>query len=152
MPDYIYVSNCTAMRRGCFFMSKSRPVFANNKALLKKKGIKMRKKRRKTLKTWTAACRNQYKAARAALAGLICLYYASCPVYATNAVIKKVNNIYTLVVGIIGAAGGIVLAWGVFEFAAAYQSHDSSTQTQALKKVVSGIIMCAASTIIGLLK
>lgn len=73
-------------------------------------------------------------------------------VYASDSIIQKVNSIYTLVVGIVGAAGAIVLAWGIFEFATAYQSHDSTTQTQALKKVVSGILMCAASTLVNLLK
>jgi len=74
------------------------------------------------------------------------------PVYATDAVTAKINNIYTLVVGIIGAAGAIILAWGVFEFATAYQHHDSSQQTMALKKVVAGILCCSASALIALLK
>ena len=39
------------------------------------------------------------------------------------------------------AAGAIVLAWGIFEFAAAYQHHDTSCRTSALKKVISGILM-----------
>ena len=46
----------------------------------------------------------------------------------------------------------IVLAWGIFEFATAYQSHDTSQQTMSLKKVVSGIIMVTAPQIINLLK
>lgn len=51
-----------------------------------------------------------------------------------------------------GAAGEIVLAWGVFEFASAYQSRDTAQQTDSLKKVVAGILMCLATTIINLLK
>jgi len=74
------------------------------------------------------------------------------PVYAADAVTAKINNIYTLVVGIIGALGAIILAWGVFEFATAYQHHDSSQQTMALKKVVAGILCCSASALIALLK
>ena len=57
-----------------------------------------------------------------------------------------------LILGIITAAGVIVLAWGIFEFASAYQSRDTAQQTDSLKKVVSGIIMVAAPTIINLLK
>lgn len=53
---------------------------------------------------------------------------------------------------IITAAGAIVLAWGVFEFASAYQSRDTAQQTDSLKKVVAGILMCLAPTIINLLK
>ena len=70
----------------------------------------------------------------------------------TSTITSKINNLYSLVLGIIKAAGAIVLAWGVFEFAAGYQSHDSSQQTQSLKKVISGILMCGASTVISLVK
>ena len=58
----------------------------------------------------------------------------------------------TIVTTIITAAGAIVLAWGVFEFASAYQSRDTAQQTDSLKKVVAGILMCLAPTIINLLK
>ena len=70
----------------------------------------------------------------------------------SGAITGKINNLYSLVLGIIKAAGAIVLAWGVFEFADGYQSHDSSQQTQSLKKVISGILMCGASTVISLVK
>ena len=70
----------------------------------------------------------------------------------TATITNKINKLYSLVLGIIKAAGAIVLAWGVFEFAAGYQSHDSSQQTQSLKKVISGILMCGASTVIALVK
>ena len=78
----------------------------------------------------------------------------ACPAFAstTSTITSKINNLYSLVLGIIKAAGAIVLAWGVFEFAAGYQSHDSSQQTQSLKKVISGILMCGASTVISLVK
>ncbi len=84
---------------------------------------------------------------------IICLglFYVA-PVFAADAVTAKIGNIESLVSGIITAAGAIVLLWGVFEFASAYQSHDTSQQTQSLKKVVSGLIMVAAPTIVGLLK
>lgn len=84
---------------------------------------------------------------------IICLglFYVT-PVFAADAVTAKIGNIESLVSGIITAAGAIVLLWGVFEFASAYQSHDTSQQTQSLKKVVSGLIMVAAPTIVGLLK
>lgn len=92
-------------------------------------------------------------AAVAAIAAVLALSCTS-PVLAssTSAITGKINNLYSLVLGIIKAAGAIVLAWGVFEFAAGYQSHDSSQQTQSLKKVISGILMCGASTVISLVK
>ena len=92
-------------------------------------------------------------AAVAVVAAVLALSCAS-PAFAssTSAITGKINNLYSLVLGIIKAAGAIVLAWGVFEFAAGYQSHDSSQQTQSLKKVISGILMCGASTVISLVK
>lgn len=84
---------------------------------------------------------------------IICLgLFYVVPVFAADAVTAKIGNIESLVSGIITAAGAIVLLWGIFEFASAYQSHDTSQQTQSLKKVVSGLIMVAAPTIVGLLK
>ena len=72
--------------------------------------------------------------------------------FATSEVVSRINSLQTLVMGIITAAGAIVLAWGVFDFAAGYQAHDTSQQTQSLKKVISGILMCGASTVISLVR
>ncbi len=71
---------------------------------------------------------------------------------ASAVVTQKLGSLNELVLGIVTAAGVIVLAWGIFEFATAYQSHDTSQQTMSLKKVVSGIIMVTAPQIIALLK
>ena len=68
--------------------------------------------------------------------------------FATDAVIGKINSLKTFVVNIITEAGSIVLAWGVFEFAYAYQSRDTAQQTDSLKKVIAGIIMVFGSQII----
>lgn len=73
------------------------------------------------------------------------------PVYAAE-VTSKLNSLYDLVLNIVTGAGVIVLAWGVFEFAMAYQSHDSAQQTMSLKKVVAGIIMVGAPQIVSMLK
>ena len=89
---------------------------------------------------------------RVMAAALVCMAMMAFPVCAADVVTSKINNLYTLVLGIITAAGVIVLAWGIFEFASAYQSRDTAQQTDSLKKVVSGIIMVAAPTIIGLLQ
>lgn len=88
----------------------------------------------------------------AATAAAIVLACAQPALASSAAITGKINNLYDLVLGIIKAAGAIVLAWGVFEFAAGYQSHDSAQQTQSLKKVISGILMCGASTVISLVK
>ena len=83
---------------------------------------------------------------------LACTALIAFPACAAEVVTSKLNSLYTLVLGIITAAGVIVLAWGIFEFASAYQSRDTAQQTDSLKKVVSGIIMVGAPTIIGLLQ
>lgn len=72
-------------------------------------------------------------------------------VLAAEEVTEKINKLNELVLGIITAAGVIVLAWGVFEFATGYQSGDTTQQTMSLKKVISGILMVAAPTIVNLL-
>lgn len=71
---------------------------------------------------------------------------------AAEVVTSKINALNEIVLSIVTAAGVIVLAWGIFEFATAYQSHDTSQQTMSLKKVISGILMVGAPTIINLLK
>jgi len=94
------------------------------------------------------------KATGLAVITAVAVMVCAAPAFAsgTSAITGKITNLYNLVLGIIKAAGAIVLAWGVFEFAAGYQSHDSAQQTQSLKKVISGILMCGASTVIALVK
>ena len=73
-------------------------------------------------------------------------------VCAAQEVTSKINALNEIVLSIVTAAGVIVLAWGIFEIASAYQSHDTAQQTMSLKKVISGILMVGAPTIINLLK
>ena len=87
-----------------------------------------------------------------ALVTMALLIMAPMNAFAAAQVQGKINNLYSIVTTIIPAAGAIVLAWGVFEFASAYQSRDTAQQTDSLKKVVAGILMCLAPTIINLLK
>ena len=87
-----------------------------------------------------------------ALVTMALLIMAPMNAFAAAQVQGKINNLYSIVTTIITAAGAIVLAWGVFEFACAYQSRDTAQQTDSLKKVVAGILMCLAPTIINLLK
>ena len=84
--------------------------------------------------------------------GALMTILGSTTASATAVVTQKLGSLNELVLGIVTAAGVIVLAWGIFEFATAYQSHDTSQQTMSLKKVVSGIIMVTAPQIINLLK
>lgn len=78
----------------------------------------------------------------------------TCPVvYAAGSasdITGKIDALKALVLGIVQSAGAIVLLWGIFEFASAYQSHDTTQQTASLKKVISGILMVAAGTIVSI--
>lgn len=96
--------------------------------------------------------RGKHLLSLSALIAVMVMSFAVPALASSSAITGKINNLYNLVLGIIKAAGAIVLAWGVFEFAAGYQSHDSAQQTQSLKKVISGILMCGASTVIALVK
>ena len=89
---------------------------------------------------------------RGAILGMVLTMLYASTASATAVVTQKLGALNELVLGIVTAAGVIVLAWGIFEFATAYQSHDTSQQTMSLKKVVSGIIMVTAPQIINLLK
>ena len=89
---------------------------------------------------------------RGILLGILLALNITSIAFATQVVTQKLSSLNELVLGIVTAAGVIVLAWGIFEFATAYQSRDTAQQTDSLKKVVSGIIMVAAPQIINLLK
>lgn len=88
---------------------------------------------------------------RTGIALFLLLMSVPMTVFATSEVVSRINSLQTLVMGIITAAGAIVLAWGVFDFAAGYQAHDTSQQTQSLKKVVAGILMLLAQSVVNML-
>lgn len=94
----------------------------------------------------------KYMKTKTVLTILVLNLYCAVPVRASADVVKQIDNIYALVVGIITAIGAVVLAIGAFEFAIAYQQHDSSQQTQALKKIVSGIIMVCIGGVIAFIR
>ena len=94
----------------------------------------------------------KYKWNRIQIFLMTLLHMMPTRVYAAEVVTGKINALNEIVLSIVTAAGVIVLAWGIFEFATAYQSHDTSQQTMSLKKVISGILMVGAPTIINLLK
>lgn len=73
-------------------------------------------------------------------------------VSAADSVVSGVNNLTSLVTTIIAAVGTVVLAQGIWDFASAYRSHDSGTQTQAIRGIVSGLIMISASAVISLIR
>ena len=67
---------------------------------------------------------------------------------AADSVTSGIKNLGNIIGKIIQGAGAVVLLWGVFEFATAWQQRDSAAQTEALKKVISGLVMIAATAIV----
>ncbi|MCC8102236.1 MAG: hypothetical protein LIP11_08245 [Clostridiales bacterium] len=68
-----------------------------------------------------------------------------------TSVVSQINSLNSFVLSIIQAAGVIVTAWGIFEFANGYQSHDGTQQTSALKRIIAGLIMVGAGTLMSML-
>ena len=61
---------------------------------------------------------------RGAILGMVLTMLYASTASATAVVTQKLGSLNELVLGIVTAAGVIVLAWGIFEFATAYQSHE----------------------------
>ena len=62
-----------------------------------------------------------------------------------------IDVIKDLVLGCLGGVGVIFLAWGLLDFGTAYAAHETTQQSQAIKKVVGGLIMVAVPAILKLL-
>lgn len=62
-----------------------------------------------------------------------------------------IDVIKDLVLGCVGGVGVIFLAWGLLDFGTAYADRNTSEQSQAIKKVVGGLIMIAVPAILKLL-
>lgn len=62
-----------------------------------------------------------------------------------------IDVIKELVLGCVGGVGVIFLAWGLLDFGTAYAAHETTQQSQAIKKVIGGLIMIAVPAILKLL-
>ncbi len=62
-----------------------------------------------------------------------------------------IDVIKDLVLGCVGGVGVIFLAWGLLDFGTAYAAHETTQQSQAIKKVIGGLIMVAVPAILKLL-
>jgi hypothetical protein len=62
-----------------------------------------------------------------------------------------IDVIKDLVLGCVGGVGVIFLAWGLLDFGTAYAAHETTQQSQAIKKVIGGLIMIAVPAILKLL-
>ena len=71
---------------------------------------------------------------------------------AADVVTGKIDSLNNLIMAIIAGIGVIFLAWGIFNFATALQSHDTPQQTAAIPKIVGGFICIGISAIVNALK
>ena len=74
---------------------------------------------------------------------------------ATDTGVTEVTNgikvIKDLVLGCVGGVGVIFFAWGLLDFGTGSSAHDTTQQSQAIKKVIGGLIMIAVPAILKLL-
>ena len=65
--------------------------------------------------------------------------------------VDSLELIKDLVLGCVGGVGVIFLAWGLLDFGTGYSAHDTTQQSQAIKKVIGGLVMIAVPAILKLL-
>lgn len=82
------------------------------------------------------------------------MFHQSLDVYAAaNTLIQtKVAILESLVSSIISSVGMIVSLWGIAEWGIAFQSNDGTMMPHALKRIIGGLIMIVAPTILTLIK
>lgn len=59
-----------------------------------------------------------------------------------------VSKLYTLIVSIISAGGGIFLIYSVVQFGIAHKRQDAGSKADATNGIIGGIIICAAPWIV----
>ena len=75
------------------------------------------------------------------------------PVYAakasgTSVITSGFNSLYEIVAAIVSSIGQLLLLWGVFEWATAFNSQDGTMQSMAFKRIASGLVACLAPQIV----
>lgn len=59
-----------------------------------------------------------------------------------------VSKLYTLIVSIISAGGGIFLIYSIVQFGIAHKRQDAGSKADATNGIIGGIIICAAPWIV----
>lgn len=90
------------------------------------------------------------QAARALVAAVMAAACLCGRAYASE-VVSQINSIASFALSIVAASGVVVTVWGVFEFASGYQSHDGTQQTSGLKRLIAGLLMFGAGSIMSML-
>ena len=83
------------------------------------------------------------------------LFTMSMPVFAEDTTtatqddpITIIHNFSDLIFGIIAAVGGLMMVWGVVQFAMAVQQHDPSARMQAILVFIGGVLIATARFIV----
>ena len=66
----------------------------------------------------------------------------------SQAVSQTMGEFQAMIVALISSFGSIILLWGVFEFGTAIQSPNGTEQTQGFKRIVGGLVMTIAPSIV----
>ena len=61
---------------------------------------------------------------------------------------QPVKNLKTVFLAIIGAAGVIIVLWGVVRFGMAFQKHDQNAEYGGVYTIIAGAVMVGASAIL----
>ena len=106
----------------------------------------------KELEVMKPRCKGLWERCRVAVIVLYYRLFTSTPIRAlaaekgkstaTDTGVKEVTDgigvIKELVLGCVGGVGVIFLAWGLLDFGTGYSAHDTTQQSQAIKKVIGG--------------
>ncbi len=65
-----------------------------------------------------------------------------------QAVNQSMGNFQAMIVALVSSFGSIILLWGVFEFGTAIQSPNGTEQAQGFKRILGGLIMTIAPSIV----
>lgn len=89
------------------------------------------------------------RAGRAMLPATVLSAACSIPVYASvSGVTDTIENLKSLIISIVSGVGVIILAYNIWNWAQAYQSHDNATMSQALKGIIGGLTMAAIGAVL----
>ena len=105
----------------------------------------------KELEVMKPRCKGLWKKCSALIAGMYFRVLSITPLIAKAAdkksdttdtgvsdVTDGIDVIKDLVLGCVGGVGVIFLAWGLLDFGTAYAAHETTQQSQAIKKVIGG--------------
>lgn len=77
----------------------------------------------------------------------ICTF--TMPVYASYT--APIDNLKTVLITIAASIGGVLLVWGIIQFAISFKKQDQNGEHSAVFSIAAGAVMLAAGVIVGVL-